>query len=76
MDLQSLPADGFLRLKEIIGDRRANPPVRGVFPVSKTTWYTGIANGFYPPGYNLGPRAKGWKVSDIRELLERFGTSE
>lgn len=57
-----MPQDGFLRLKEVLA----------FIPISKSTWYKGIADGRYPkPTKRLGPRIAVWDVRDIQLLLER-----
>jgi predicted DNA-binding transcriptional regulator AlpA len=56
----ALPETGFVRLPTIIL----------VFPVSRSTWWAGVANGRYPKAVKLGPRTTAWKVEDIRALIE------
>lgn len=59
--LRALPHAGYLRLKELLG----------LIPVSRSTWYQGIAAGKYPkPTKKLGPRISAWDVRDIRRLLQ------
>ena len=67
--VQQLPADGYVRLSQIIGDKDADPPIPAVIPVSKSTWYEGIKTGRFPKPVKLGPRITAWRVSDIRALL-------
>jgi hypothetical protein len=67
--VQQLPADGYVRLPQIIGDKDADPPIPAVIPVSKSTWYEGIKTGRFPKPVKLGPRITAWRVSDIRALL-------
>jgi hypothetical protein len=62
----ALPASGFVRLPVIIGT--GDTP--GVYPVGKTSWYRGIKEGRYPAPVQLGPRAVGWRVEDIRDLIQ------
>ncbi|MGZ8213932.1 MAG: helix-turn-helix transcriptional regulator [Methylosarcina sp.] len=66
----SLHLLGFLRLWEIIGDRKRG--IQGLIPVSKTAWYEGIKSGKYPAQVKLGVRSVAWKTEDIRELIERL----
>lgn len=66
----ALPETGFLRLKQIIGDRNATPPVPPIVPVGKSTWWKGCANGTYPAPVKIGPRATAWRVEDIRAYIE------
>jgi len=69
MDTQMthLPETGYLRLAQIIGDRKRGIP--GIFPVGNSTWWAGIKEGRYPAGVKLGARATGWRVEDIRKLI-------
>lgn len=57
---------GFLRLRQIIGDR-SNP---GPIPVSASTWWTGVRSGRFPQPVRLGPRITVWKSTDICALIE------
>lgn len=66
----SLPETGFLRLWQIIGDKKADPPIPGIFPVGKSKWWEGVRTGRYPKGYKLGPNITGWRVEDIRRLIQ------
>lgn len=59
---RTLPQVGYLRLKEVLA----------LIPVSKSTWYKGVADGRYPkPTKKFGARITAWDVCDIRSLLER-----
>ncbi len=74
--MHKLPETGFLRLRQIIGNPKANPPVPPVIPVSKSTWWEGVKSGRYPqPVRTLGLRITAWRVEDIRSLIEN-GLSE
>lgn len=46
------------------------PQVLAMFPVSKTSWYTGIQSGLYPKPHNIGSRSVAWLESDIMALIE------
>jgi hypothetical protein len=37
----------FLRLKHIIGDYKAIPPIQPIIPVAKSTWWDGVKKGKY-----------------------------
>ena len=68
--MDHLPAIGYLRLADIIGDRNAEPPIPAVIPVGKSTWWAGVKSGRYPqPVRTLGPRITAWRVEDIRALI-------
>lgn len=65
-----LPEAGFLRLPQIIGDKRTVPPTPPIIPVSKSTWWAGVKSGLYPKPVKLGRRITAWRVSDIRRLID------
>jgi prophage regulatory protein len=66
-----LPADGFLRLRQIVGDQKAIPPIPAIVPISRSAWWAGVKSGRYPAAVKLGPRTTAWRVTDIRALIER-----
>lgn len=66
-----LPSTGFLRLRQIIGDPMADPPVPAIIPVRKSTWWQGVKDGRFPKPVKLGPRTTAWRVEDIRRLIEK-----
>jgi predicted DNA-binding transcriptional regulator AlpA len=66
-----LPETGFLRLKQIIGDKKNQTPA--LIPVSAVTWWNGVKKGIYPQSVKLGPRTTAWRVEDIRKLIEKLG---
>jgi len=69
----SLPPAGFLRLPQIIGDPKANPPIPALIPVSASTWWAGVKSGRYPQPVKLSERCTAWRVEDIRALIEAQG---
>jgi predicted DNA-binding transcriptional regulator AlpA len=78
---QQLPETGYLRLVQIIGrkeDLKAKRPkseIPALIPVSKSTWWAGVASGRYPKPVRIGPRITGWKIEDIRSLIARLSSS-
>lgn len=59
--------DKFLRLYQILGDKsRGMDPI---IPVSKSTWWAGVADGRFPKPIKIG-RVSLWKASDIYQLME------
>lgn len=69
--MHKLPETGFLRLSQIIGNPKAQPPIPAIIPVSKSTWWEGVKSGRYPqPVRTLGLRVTAWRVEDIRALIE------
>lgn len=72
----SIPETGFLRLRQIIGDPHAKPPIPPVIPVSKSTWWLGVKTGRYPkPVTTLGQKITAWRAEDIRALVDKLGAA-
>ena len=69
----SLPHTGFCRLPQIIGDPEAEPPIPAIIPVSKSSWWAGVASGRYPKSVKLNKRTTAWRVEDIRQLVAELG---
>jgi prophage regulatory protein len=68
--MNELPQTGFIRLSKIIGNPKADPPIPAIIPVSKSTWWAGVAASRYPqPVRTLGSRITAWRVEDIRTLI-------
>lgn len=61
---------GFLRLSQIIGHKKAIPPIYSLIPVSKSTWWAGVKSGRFPKPVKLGPRVTVWRREDILALIE------
>lgn len=70
--MHQLPESGFLRLPQIIGDKKRG--ITPVVPVSKTAWWDGVKTGRFPKPVKLGPRTTAWRVDDIRRLID--GTAQ
>lgn len=71
--ISSLPAEGYVRLPQIIGNPKAVPPIPAAFPVSRSTWLAGVKSGRFPKPVKLGPRTTAWRVEDIRNLIQSAG---
>lgn len=69
MHLHSIPETGYLRLAQIVGDKKAGIPA--IIPVSKSTWWAGVKSGRYPKSVKLSERCSAWRVSDILGLIEK-----
>ena len=64
-----LPETGYLRQPQIIGDKKATPPLPALIPVCANTWRNGVKSGRYPKPVRLSARCVAWRVEDIRELI-------
>lgn len=70
--MNMLPETGYLRLSQIIGAPRKDPPVPAIIPVGKSTWWAGVQSGRFPkPVRALGGRITVWRVEDIRALIDK-----
>jgi prophage regulatory protein len=65
--MAQLPQTGFLRLKQIIGDKKTDTPA--LIPISRSAWWLGIRNGIYPAGVKLSAATTAWRVEAIRDLI-------
>jgi hypothetical protein len=54
MPYRQLPETGFVRLRQIIGDPKADPPIPPLIPVGKSTWWEGVKSGRYSHLYASG----------------------
>ncbi len=61
-----------LRIKQIIGDPKATPPIPPIIPVSRSTWWAGVKSGRFPKPVKLGSKITVWRESDIQALLDHF----
>lgn len=59
-----LPADGFLRLKQVLA----------LIPVSASVWWQGVREGRFPKGVKLSANTTAWRAADIARLIEQLST--
>ena len=71
--MHNLPETGFLRINQIIGDRKTVPPIPAIIPVSKSTFWAGVKSGQFPKPVKLGTRCTAWTVESIREYIAKVG---
>lgn len=57
------PNDGFVRLSSILAPK-------GPLPISRSSWWAGVASGRYPKPVKLSPRITAWRVNDLRALMD------
>jgi prophage regulatory protein len=72
MNTVNLPAEGFLRLPQILGCKRRG--IAPLIPVCKSTWHAGVRSGRFPSAVKLGVRATAWRVIDIKALIESMSS--
>ena len=69
--MHKLPEVGFLRIPQIIGDKKATPPIPAIYPISKAQLWKLVKEGKFPSPIKLTPRITAWRVEDIREFIEK-----
>ncbi len=69
-DLPDAPINGYLRLKQIVGDKKANPPIQPIIPISAPGWWKGVREGRFPKPVKLSERVTAWRASDVQELIK------
>ena len=67
----SIPENGFLREKQILGDKKANPPIPPIIPVSHSTWWAGVKSGRFPKPIKLSEGVTVWTAPDIRDYIAK-----
>lgn len=72
--MNSLPSTGYLRLSQIIGNKKKNIPA--LIPVGKTSWWAGVKSGRYPRPIKLAPRTCVWRVEDIFAIFKQNVSSQ
>jgi len=70
MSQQQISTLGYLRLNQIIGDKKLNIPP--IIPVCRTTWFRGIKDGLYPQPIKLSKRTIAWRAEEIQKLVEEL----
>lgn len=68
-----LPEAGLVRIQQLIGNRKATPPIPPILPFSKSTLYEMVKAGTFPKPVRLGARMSAWRVEDIRSFLDNLG---
>ena len=62
-----LPETGFVRAKQLLGDKkRGIPPI---IPIGPTKFWQMVASGAFPQPTKLGARTTVWRVEDVRDFL-------
>jgi hypothetical protein len=73
--MNQLPETGFVRLPQIIGDKRKNPSIPPIIPVCASVWWQGVKEGAYPQPVKLSANITAWRVEDIRALIDQINNN-
>ncbi|MFA6303961.1 MAG: AlpA family phage regulatory protein [Legionella sp.] len=68
--MYELPSIGYLRLSQILGNKKSRPPIPALIPVGKSTWWEGVKSGRFPKPVKLGPKTTVWRIEDIRQFIK------
>ncbi len=68
--LAGLPATGFLRLKQLVGDPKASPPVPPIVPMGRSSIWRNVKAGTFPAPVKLGPMTTAWRAEDIHAWID------
>ena len=58
-----------LRVKDIVRDNKSGKS--NYLPISKSSWWSGVAEGKYPQPIKLGPKTTCWRESDILSIMNK-----
>jgi predicted DNA-binding transcriptional regulator AlpA len=62
----------FVRLRQLVGDKRAKPPVPGMLPMSAATVWRLVNEGTFPAPVKLGANTTAWRMSDVQAWADAF----
>jgi predicted DNA-binding transcriptional regulator AlpA len=68
---QQIPATGFLRQRQLIGDPKGKPPVSPILPVGGTTLWRWVAAGTFPKPVKLSGGVTAWRCEDVHAWMEQ-----
>ena len=66
----------YLRLRQIIGDTKADPPIKPIVPVAASTWWLWVKQKHAPAGIRLSRGATVWREADVLAFVERLASEE
>jgi hypothetical protein len=55
------------KLIDLVGDSKKG--IKGIIPISRSAWLSGVKAGIYPAPVKIGSRAVAWRAKDIEEWL-------
>ena len=62
------PREGWVRIKQIVGDPKAMPPIPAFLPVSKSTWWSWVNSGKAPKPVKMSDRVTVWDAQVVRQF--------
>ncbi len=74
--MHTLKTTGFFRINQIIGDKKSEPPIPALIPISRSSFWAGVKEGRYPKPIKLGKRCTAWRVEEIYAYIESVGVQK
>ena len=68
----AFPKTGFVRLAQIIGDPKSDPPIPALIPIGRSTWWHWVKIGKAPAPIKLGPKTTVWLAEEILVFVDRL----
>jgi prophage regulatory protein len=65
-----------LRLTQIVGNPKANPPVPALVPIGKSSWWAKVKSGEAPAPIKIGKRVTAWRVADVERYIASLGDGD
>ncbi len=69
--MNEVPHTGYMRIKQILGSPKSQPPITPLIPVGKSTWWQGVKSGRFPQPIKIGKRITVWRAEDIYHFIEK-----
>jgi len=66
----------FFRVSHIVGNPKAEPPIRPLLPIGRSTWWLWVKTGKAPAPIKLSDRVTVWRASDIARFIETLDAGE
>jgi prophage regulatory protein len=65
-----IPDEAIIRVRQLLGNAKAVPPIPGFLPISRSTLYAWMRAGRFPgPTFRSGG-VMGWRMGDVRRWLD------
>ena len=63
----SYDSSALLRIGQIVGDKKNGIP--GLFPISRSTWWSGVRSGKFPKPVKIGSMTF-WRYADVLAMID------
>jgi len=70
MQPHTIPASGFMRQAQLLGDPKAEPPIPALIPIRSSTLWRWVNSGKFPRPVRLGERVTAWRCEDVQRWCD------